>query len=90
MYPSTFAQRGYLLSTPGGVVADRMIGWRVTTLTKIETIQKLEKMAHFWMSGIGAIATTSSATPSASTDAIAGGNRCEYDWTIAVCLSWLR
>ena len=48
-------------STPGGVVADRMIGCSVTTLMKIETIQKLEKMAHFWMSGIGAIATTSSA-----------------------------
>ena len=42
---------------PGGLVAERMIGWSVTTLTKIETIQKLEKMAHFWINGIGAIAT---------------------------------
>src|SRR5262249_58272314 len=85
--PSSFAQRGYRLSTPGGVVADRMIGCSVTTLTKIEMIQKLEKMAHFWMSGIGAMATTRSAKPSASTDPIAGGTTGEDDSTRAVCLS---
>ena len=71
-------------------MADRMIGCSVTTLMMIETIQKLEKMAHFWMSGIGAIETSRMPMPSLSTDAIAGGNRCEYDSTIAVCLSPVR
>src|SRR5262249_60409641 len=83
-WPSSFAQRGYRLSTPGGVVAERMIGCSVTTLTKIEMIQKLEKMAHFWMSGIGAMATTRSAKPSASTEAIAGGGKREDESTSAV------
>src|SRR5215468_11099562 len=88
--PTTFDHPGHVLGAPGGFVADRMIGWSVTTLTKIEMIQKLENTAHFWMSGIGAIATTRSAKPSASTDAMAGGKRCEYDSTIAVCLSPVR
>jgi hypothetical protein len=30
------------------------IGWSVTTLTKIDKIQKLERTASFWMSGMRA------------------------------------
>src|SRR5438552_15477105 len=68
-------------------MTERMIGWSVTTLTKIEITQKLEKTATFWMSGMGAIATTRIAKPSARIDAIAGGKRWEYDSTMAACLS---
>ena len=89
--PTQRADAGYRRScTPGGLITDRMIGWSVTTLTKMEMTQKLEKTATFWMSGIGAIATIRMAKPSARMDAIAGGKRCEYDSTIAVCLSWVR
>src|SRR6059036_2738375 len=72
---------------PGGLITERMIGWSVTTLTKIEITQKLAKTATFWMSGMGAIATTRIAKPSARIDAIAGGKRWEYDSTMAACLS---
>src|SRR2546430_15261501 len=78
-------------------MTDRMIGWSVTTLTKIEITQKLENTATFWMSGMGAIATTRIAKPSARIDAIAGGERWENDFTDAAGLSpsrwfssWLR
>ena len=71
-------------------MTDRMIGWSVTTLTKIEITQKLENTATFWMSGMGAIATTRIAKPSARIEAIAGGKRWEYDSTIAACLSASR
>src|SRR5438093_7158960 len=76
--PTQRAHAGYRRScTPGGLITERMIGWSVTTLTKVEMTQKLEKTATFWMSGIGAIATTRIAKPSARIDAIAGGKRWE-------------
>src|SRR5206468_12826122 len=68
-------------------MTERMIGWSVTTLTKIEITQKLEKTATFWMSGMGAIATTRIAKPSARIDATAGGERCDEDFAMAACLS---
>ena len=81
--PSQRNAAGRSLCAPGGVITERMIGWSVTTLTKIEMIQKLENTATFWMRGMGAIATGRMPMPSASTDAMAGGKRCEYDSTIA-------
>ena len=58
-------------------MTERMIGWSVTTLTMMDTIQKLEKTAIFWMSGMGAIETSRMPMPSLSTEAMAGGKRCE-------------
>src|SRR2546430_15262075 len=68
-------------------MTERMIGCSVTTLTKIEITQKLEKTATFWMSGMGAIATTRIANPSARIDAIAGGKRGGEDSTLAAGLA---
>jgi hypothetical protein len=69
------------------LVAERMIGCSVTTLTMIEMIHNAEKNVTFWMSGMGAIATGRMPMLSQSSDAIAGGKRCEYDSTIAAFLS---
>jgi hypothetical protein len=88
--PAICAHRGAVLGAPGGLVADRMIGCSVTTLTRIEKIQKHEKRATFWMIGIGAIVTRKSPAASFKMDTIAGGKRCEYDSTIAVCRSCVR
>src|SRR5436190_23511067 len=90
LQPSAFCHAGKSPFMPGGFVALRMIGCSVTTDTMMETIQKLENKAHFWISGIGAIDTSRMPMPSDSTDAIAGGNRCEYDSMIAVSLSPVR
>src|SRR6266516_1064114 len=51
-------------------MTERMIGWSVTTLTMMDTIQKLEKTAIFWMSGMGAIETRRMPMPSLSAEAM--------------------
>ncbi len=61
-----------MLCSSGGGVNDRMIGWSVTTLTKIETIQNEHRMASFWMIGMRATSSVRMASPSASSDTIAG------------------
>src|SRR5262245_24613584 len=88
--PRVRSQRGAVLGTPGGRVADRMIGCSVTTLTRIEKIQKQENSATFWMMGMGAIVTRNRPAASFRIETIAGGKRCEYDSTIAVWRSWVR
>src|SRR4029450_10706261 len=91
LWPTMRSQRGAVLGTPGGLVADRMMGCRVTTLSRIEKIQKHENSATFWMMGIGAIVTRKRPAASFRMETIAGGKRCEYDSTIAVwrsCVRW--
>ena len=56
----------------GGGVKERMMGWSVTTLTKIEMIQNEQRMASFWMIGMRATSSVSTASPSASSETIAG------------------
>ena len=67
-----------------------MIGCNVTTLMKIERIQKEAKRATFWMRGIGATATSRMPRPSVMIDAIAGAKRLPYEVLIASSLSCNR
>ena len=59
-------------SSLGGGVKERMIGCSVTTLTKIEMIQNEQRIASFWMIGMRATSNVRIASPSASSDTIAG------------------
>jgi hypothetical protein len=52
-----------------------MIGCNVTTLIRIEKIQKHEKSATFWIIGMGAIVTRKRPAASFKMDTIAGGKR---------------
>src|SRR4029453_5267369 len=90
LWPRMRIQRGAVLGTPGGLVADRMMGCRVTTLTRIEKIQKQENSATFWMMGIGAIVTRKRPAASFRMETIAGGNRREDDSTLPPGPAWLR
>src|SRR4029079_1262971 len=74
----------------GGRTKLRMIGCSVTTLMKIETIQKAETKASFCISGMVATAIVMIARPSATIETIAGAYRLMYDRMIAVCLSLQR
>src|SRR5215470_15918854 len=56
----------------GGGVNARMMGWSVTTDTKMEMIQNEHRMASFWMTGMLATSSVSVARPSASSDTMAG------------------
>jgi hypothetical protein len=90
MFIGTFLAAGFSCDCGGGSMYDSRIGCSVTTLMKIDTIQKLAKMATFWISGIGATATTSRPMPSVTMPDIAGWKRCEYETMIACCLSCRR
>ena len=59
-------------SSAGGGVKERMIGWSVTTLMKIEMIQNEHRMASFWMIGMRATRRVRMARPSARIDTMAG------------------
>ena len=49
-----------------------MIGCSVTTLTKIDAIQKKHSQASFWIIGMRATSSVRTARPSAINDTIAG------------------
>ena len=59
-------------SSAGGGVKERMIGWSVTTLMKIEMIQNEHRMASFQMIGMRATRSVRMARPSARIETIAG------------------
>src|SRR5262245_30451319 len=79
-----------VLCTFGGRTKLRMIGCSVTTLMKIEMIQKADTKASFCISGIVATAMVMIARPSAMIDTIAGAYRLTYDRMIARFLSLQR
>src|SRR6185295_17995741 len=74
----------------GGSMYERITGCKVTTLMKIDTIQKLEKMETLTISGMGATAMMSNPMPSVTIEAIAGAKRWEYETTMAWCRSFSR
>ena len=79
-----------ICSSFGALRKERRIGFNVSTLIKMDTIQKEQKKAKFRMRGIVATAINKIPVPSVMIDRVPGVNNALYDFFMAFSLSLIR